>query len=796
VSLTRKQLPLPNEPRLFGNLISRLTDAAVFLIDQDGYILSWNPGVERILGYTEDQWLGQSVHIIFTPEDQALGRPEAEIHTAVRNGQSPDLRWHLRKDGSGFFAEGSVVALRDEGAEVVFLAKVMRDVTRRKERELALKDALAYAESVVNTMREPLLVLDEDFRVRSANPSFYQTFGLEKEAVENHELFEIAGREWDLPELHRLLEEILQEQDSVEDFELEHDFSRMGSKVLLLNGRKLLREGAKTEFLLLAFEDITERKRTEQELKENERRQAALLAIGDQMRNLGDIQSLIAASMKIAVDTLGASRAGYGRVDLSGEYLTVEGDWGNGTVPSIVGRYCMQDYGATLSGRLRRGEFISISDVRTSPITAADSERWEVLQIRSFINVPLMEQGRCSALLFIHSATPRIWTESDLAFVQKAVDRIWSAAERDRALRELKKSEEFTRSILASSPDFVSVMDLNGRLITSEAGSPKASDEDRIDACSDNEVWAQAWGESKEEAELAVAAAREGRTTRFEGFCSTLQGVPKWWEVVVAPIYDGADKPVRILSLARDITERKRAEQERERLTGELRRSNEELLQFAHIVAHDLQAPLRGVSGFAELVHRNARERLCPEDRGLLDGIVESAKAMQRMIDSLLRYAQVGNGEIERTRVQMDDVLDAALRSLQVQLEEKGAEVIRDGSLPPTIGDSVQLVQLMQNLIGNALKYTRAGVRTEVRVSAAQHKGGIVYSVADNGEGIPPEYQAQIFEPLKRLHGSEIPGTGLGLALCERIVERHGGRIWVDSEPNVGSIFRFLLPTS
>jgi len=246
--------------------------------------------------------------------------------------------------------------------------------------------------------------------------------------------------------------------------------------------------------------------------------------------------------------------------------------------------------------------------------------------------------------------------------------------------------------------------------------------------------------------------------------------------------------------LARDITERKRAEQERERLTGELRRSNEELLQFAHIVAHDLQSPLRGVGGFAELVHRNARERLSPDDCELLEGIVESAKVMQRMVDSLLRYAQVGNGEIERARVEMDSVFDAALRSLQVQLEEKGAAVMREGSLPSVMGDSVQLVQLMQNLIGNALKYTRAGVKTEVRVSAAQHNGGFLFSVADNGEGIPPEYRAQIFEPLKRLHGAEIPGTGLGLALCERIVERHGGRIWVDSEPNVGSIFRFILP--
>jgi signal transduction histidine kinase len=169
---------------------------------------------------------------------------------------------------------------------------------------------------------------------------------------------------------------------------------------------------------------------------------------------------------------------------------------------------------------------------------------------------------------------------------------------------------------------------------------------------------------------------------------------------------------------------------------------------------------------------------------------------MQRLVESLLRYAQVGNGTVERARVKMDDVLDASLGSLQVQLEERRAEVIRDDNLPELMGDSVQLVQLMQNLIANAVKYARIGVRPEVRVSFVQKNGEFVFSVADNGEGIPAEHQTQIFQPLKRLHGPDIPGTGLGLALCERIVERHGGRIWVDSEVNVGSTFYFSLPAA
>lgn len=338
-------------------------------------------------------------------------------------------------------------------------------------------------------------------------------------------------------------------------------------------------------------------------------------------------------------------------------------------------------------------------------------------------------------------------------------------------------------------------MDLDGHLITADQNRRQSLDRDTAEVCSD-EVWAGAWGEDKDKAEAAIAAAREGRTTRFESFCFTPRRVPKWWEVDVAPINDAVGNPVRILSLARDITERKHAEQDRERLTRELKRSNDELLEFAHIVAHDLQAPLRGVTGFAELVHRNARERLSEEDGELLGEVVESAKRMQRLVDSLLRYAQVGNGEIERVRVEMDIVLDTVLASLQLQLEEQCADVVRDGNLPSVLGDSVQLVQLMQNLIGNALKYARDGVKPEVRVCSVQTRGELIFSVTDNGEGIPAEYQSQIFQPLKRLHGSEIPGTGLGLALCERIVKRHGGRIWVNSEVNVGSTFYVSLPAA
>ncbi len=253
-----------DHPYLYELLVSELTDFVVFLTDPNGCIASWNPGVQRILGYTEEEWIGQSAEILFTPEDRSQDQAQKEMKTALRDGRAADVRWHMRKDGSRFYVEGTMVALRDNGHLLGF-SKVMRDVTERQKRELELQDAVAYAESIINAMREPLLVLDAELRVRSANRSFYQMFQVSPETIKNQFLYELGHGQWNISPLRALLENVLPRQAAVEDFKVEHQFPHVGRKTMLFNARKLWREGNHTELILLVMEDITERHEAEQE---------------------------------------------------------------------------------------------------------------------------------------------------------------------------------------------------------------------------------------------------------------------------------------------------------------------------------------------------------------------------------------------------------------------------------------------------------------------------------------------------------------------------------------------------
>lgn len=1041
--LACKHLLDADRAELYDILISHLTDSVVFLMDCQGCIASWNPGVARILGYSEDDWLEQSADLTFTEEDRASGRLQQELLTATNVGQTAEVCWHVRRDGSPIYVHETMVALHDSSGQLLGFSKVMHDLTERKRREVQLQDALSYTESILDTIRQPLVVLDEQFKVRSTNAAFCRAFHLTRERIEGRSIYRLMDGEWNIPQLHSLLESLLPTQSVVEDFELEHTFLELGHKVMLLNGRKLMHEGSHTELIVLAIEDITdrkqaeraltniekqrrlimdaapaiisyigsdlrfrvansayerwfgespdklvgkhiseafdsplldtvkpylqkvlageavafeaeypglteertlqvtytpdfdeagsmqgfvvlgsditgrkkielalrrseerwrtlfesmaegfciveivrdasgravdcrfvevnpafesitglinaigktfreripgiqdsliqtygnvldtgesahfevlvpalrnawyevrayrtdstcvavlfldiaERKKVEAQLRKNEERQTALIALGDRLRELSDPASLIAAAMEILGSTLQVARAGYGQVDFTQNFVTINDEWTNGVVSSLAGTYRFDDFGEDLKGKLRRGESFVVPDVTTHPVTMRDNARWKALEIASVVNLPLFESGRLVAILFIQDSVPRVWTEGDLSFLRKVADRTWAAAERSRALKELQESEAFTRSVLSSSPDCIKVMDLEGRLLTINEGGCDQMEIDDISSCL-NRPWAEFWGQSAAVASEALDKARAGFTQRFEGFCPTAKGTSRWWEVVVSPIRDNSGEPVRILSLSRDITERKVAEQERERLTAELQRSNEDLSQFAHTVAHDLQTPLRGVTVFAQLLHRHAAERLTGKDGEFLEHIVTSARRMAELVQGLLRFAQIGQGQIERKPVDMNATLHAALQSVQLQIDEQAA-VINARELPAVMGDSVQLSQLLQNLISNAIKYHRPGVPPEVEISASQDGAYYLFSVCDNGEGIATEHLKTVFEPLKRFHDGDVSGSGLGLAVCHRIIARHGGRIWVESQVGHGSCFYFTLSAS
>jgi signal transduction histidine kinase len=248
-----------------------------------------------------------------------------------------------------------------------------------------------------------------------------------------------------------------------------------------------------------------------------------------------------------------------------------------------------------------------------------------------------------------------------------------------------------------------------------------------------------------------------------------------------------------------DITERKRTGGALADRTGQLERMNRELValnaeldDFTNLASHDLQEPLRILTTFSDLLRKDMGNTLPNEVAQDLGFITDAAKRMERLIKDLLALSRASRVAKKREKVSLSECANRALEALAMRVKETGAEVTRD-ELPRVWGDSTLMTELYQNLIGNALKF-RGDQHPIIRLTVEEREEDQVFGVKDNGIGIEPKYAQQIFQPFRRLHGrAEYEGSGIGLAICRKIVERHGGKIWVESEPGKGSHFRFTI---
>jgi light-regulated signal transduction histidine kinase (bacteriophytochrome) len=274
-------------------------------------------------------------------------------------------------------------------------------------------------------------------------------------------------------------------------------------------------------------------------------------------------------------------------------------------------------------------------------------------------------------------------------------------------------------------------------------------------------------------------------------------GTKVWLLCNAGPIIDRDGKLTGGVIAWRDITDRKRTEDELRRRTKELARSNDDLQRFAYAVSHDLQEPLRTIASFTELMSRRTPVVSNPEVQQDLRFIKEAVSRMKKLIEDLLRYSSVSDGgDLQTTPMNSQVALGEALSNLQSAIDEVGATITHD-ALPDLIGNQPMICQVFQNLIGNAIKYRRKGTPPRVHVSAELQSKMWLFSVADNGIGMEMEYAEKIFGMFQRLHGrGEYSGSGIGLAIVRRIVERHGGRVWAQSTVGEGSTFYFTLPSN
>ena len=378
-------------------------------------------------------------------------------------------------------------------------------------------------------------------------------------------------------------------------------------------------------------------------------------------------------------------------------------------------------------------------------------------------------------------------------------------AERKRAENSLRNSEALYHSLVDTLPISILRKDLRGRVTYGNRGYCERMGKpfEELRGKTDYELFPKDLADKYLNDDEKVVRTGE----MFEDIEEHRSGDgtrKTYVHVLKAPVRDASSQIVGTQVIFWDVTARKLAEEALAKAADELARSNQELEHFAYVASHDLQDPLRMVTSYTQLIAKRYDDKLDSDAREFMHFAVDGATRMQKLIQGLLEYSRVGTKGKPFENVSCQQALDHALANLKIALEETGATVTHD-PLPTFLGDPIQFTQLLQNLIGNALKFRgpnvpriHIGAERRPRAEAAT-LGGPPYEwvlhIRDNGIGIEPQYFERIFVIFQRLHTQDqYPGTGIGLAICKKIVERHGGRIWLESKAGQGTTFHIALP--
>ena len=431
------------------------------------------------------------------------------------------------------------------------------------------------------------------------------------------------------------------------------------------------------------------------------------------------------------------------------------------------------------------------------------------LGLKSFITAPMVSRGNVLGLLtFVTAESGRRYTQTDLHIAEELARRGASAVENAKLYEQIRASEERYRntalqlraqqrelaSVLSNIPDVICRYGSDLRFRFSSAAVERHTGQKPEFFTGKTHVEAglppdlcQRFDASLKR--VFATGAAENVDFTFEG----PQG-RRNYSAVAVPEFAPDGTVESVLTITRDVTEARHAEAELRATNQELRRANEDLNQFAYSASHDLQEPLRMVAIYSQMLSRKYAGKLDDMADEYIQYTVAGAQRMELLVRDLLAYTQaVNTKDVPQQPVDTDEIMRGVIANLRGGIDQSGAEIVVD-PLPRVRLNEAHLLQLFQNLLSNAIKY-RSEHPPRIHVRAQRQKDAWLFSVADNGIGIAPQYHEQVFGLFRRLYSAaELPGTGIGLALCKKIVERYGGRIWVDSEPGRGATFLFTVP--
>jgi PAS domain S-box-containing protein len=726
----------------YKTLASAVQDYGVVLLDPQGQILRWNAGAERIKGYRADEIIGRNFACLFPAEDVKRGRPAETLRRTAELGRYEEQVMRVRKDGSTFLASVSFTALHHPDGRLRGFFEISVDLSQSGAKYRGLLEAAPDAMVVVNQAEEIVLL----------NLQAEKQFGYRQDELVGQKVTRIIPQGF----AERL---IADGQRSVEDALAQ----QIGTGIELIAQRKngsqfpieiMLSPLASAEGVLVtaAIRDLTLRKAAEKHLAQMEARYRGLLEAAPDAMVVVSEQGEI-----VLVNAQAKKRFGYSHAELVGRKVTT-------IIPKGFAERLIADGARSAAEALAQqiGTGIELHGLRR------DGSEFPIEIMLSPV-------------------------ETDEGTLITAAIR--DITVRKRAEQHLAQMESKHRGLLEAAPDAMLMVSEQGEivLVNLQAEKQFGYSRDELIGRAVKSILPQGLSHSLlEDSVDAAEHERKQRVIELTGLRKDGTSFPT--EVILGPLK--VDDGMLLTAAIRDISSRKAAEAVLLQKVDELNRSNEELGQFAYVASHDLQEPLRMVASYTQLLSRRYKGRLDADADEFIAFAVDGASRMQRLIQDLLAYSRVGTAAKAQLDISSEDALEFALLNLRGVIEESGAQVTHD-SLPAVIADESQLTQLFQNLVGNAIKY-HSPTAPQVHISAAKDGANKwMFSVKDNGLGIDPQYFEKIFGMFQRLHRrEEFAGTGIGLAICKKIVERHGGTITVESQLGQGSTFRFALAGS
>ena len=736
------------EQPFFSSVLDAVTDG-ILVIDAEGMIVFANPAFADMLGRTPDDLVGESFADLVS--DRHRGRYASSFGAESDAGSVvvdwSDVRIALRhEDGSDVPAEVSFRRSETDGIRVY--TGLVHNLAQRDEEEEFSDGANDHLPSIIREVKDyAMFTLDPDGFIRNWNPGAENIKGYaEEEIVGRHfsTFYSDEDVEEDIPG-HNLEQAKESGRFMTEGWRVRKDGSRFWAKVLIT---PLWYDDDTLRGFVKITQDITEQREYEETL----RQERELL---DEILNT----TPIAVSVTNAEgDTLRAN-------DRAAELLGISKE--------------------EILNELENPDKWVMFDEDGNELAPEEHPRARVLATGEPIyNEELLIQRPDGAQVWLSISTAPIYDDDG------EIDRFVSAGEDITEMKRLQQQLERERDSLQAELD-----EVFGRITEAVFALDK---EWRITYLNENML--ALMGEPMEELlgrvfwEVSPGIMGTEIETQYrramgrqEAITFESQWEGDWFEIHAYPSETG------LSVYFRDVTERKRQKQELEETVRKLEASNDKLERFAYVTSHDLQEPLRMVSSYLQLLERRYADELDSDAVEFIDYAVDGAERMRGMINDLLEYSRVSSSEWEFEPVDCNDAVEQARENVRVRIEESGAEINVE-PLPIVSGNEDHLVQLFQNLLSNAIKYQGdESPRIDVTVESADDEW--IFTVADNGIGMEPGRTDGIFEIFNRLHtDAEYSGTGIGLAICREIVENHGGEIWVDSEPGVGSQFSFSIP--